>query len=39
MEWQLQDAKAKLSELMQKAIEEGPQAVRWAGPRFRTRPG
>jgi antitoxin Phd len=27
MEWQLQDAKARFSELVQKAIEEGPQTV------------
>ena len=25
--WQLQDAKAKFSELVQKAIDEGPQTV------------
>ena len=27
MEWQLQQAKARFSELVQKAIEEGPQTV------------
>ena len=27
MEWQLQTAKAKFSQLVQKAIEEGPQTV------------
>jgi antitoxin Phd len=27
MAWQLQEAKAKLSELVQKAIDEGPQTV------------
>lgn len=27
MEWQLQDAKARFSELVQKAIDEGPQTV------------
>lgn len=27
MTWQLQEAKAKFSELVQKAIEEGPQTV------------
>jgi prevent-host-death family protein len=27
MPWQLQDAKARFSELVQKAIEEGPQTV------------
>jgi antitoxin (DNA-binding transcriptional repressor) of toxin-antitoxin stability system len=27
MEWQLQQAKAKFSELVQKAIGEGPQTV------------
>ena len=27
MQWQLQDAKAKFSELVQKAIDEGPQTV------------
>ena len=27
MAWQLQDAKAKFSELVQKAIDEGPQTV------------
>jgi antitoxin Phd len=27
MEWQLQDAKAKFSELVQKAIDDGPQTV------------
>ena len=27
MEWQLQEAKAKFSELVQKAIDEGPQTV------------
>jgi prevent-host-death family protein len=27
MEWQLQDAKAKFSQLVQKAIDEGPQTV------------
>jgi antitoxin Phd len=27
MAWQLQEAKAKFSELVQKAIEEGPQTV------------
>jgi prevent-host-death family protein len=27
MAWQLQEAKAKFSELMQKAIDEGPQTV------------
>ena len=27
MEWQLQDAKARFSELVQKAIEDGPQTV------------
>jgi prevent-host-death family protein len=27
MSWQLQDAKARFSELVQKAIDEGPQAV------------
>lgn len=27
MEWQLQTAKAKFSELVQKATEEGPQTV------------
>lgn len=27
MEWQLQEAKARFSELVQKAIEEGPQTV------------
>ena len=27
MEWQLQQAKAKFSELVQKAIEDGPQTV------------
>jgi prevent-host-death family protein len=27
MEWQLQTAKAKFSELVQKAIDEGPQTV------------
>jgi antitoxin Phd len=27
MAWQLQDAKAKFSELVQKALEEGPQTV------------
>jgi prevent-host-death family protein len=27
MEWQLQQAKAKFSELVQKAIDEGPQTV------------
>lgn len=27
MEWQLQDAKARFSELVQKALDEGPQTV------------
>jgi antitoxin Phd len=27
MRWKLQDAKAKFSELVQKAIDEGPQTV------------
>ena len=27
MEWQVQDAKAKFSQLVQKAIDEGPQTV------------
>jgi antitoxin Phd len=27
VEWQLQEAKAKFSELVQKAIDEGPQTV------------
>ena len=27
MEWQLQDAKARFSELVQRAIDEGPQTV------------
>lgn len=27
MSWQLQEAKAKFSELVQKAIDEGPQTV------------
>jgi antitoxin Phd len=27
MEWQLQEAKAKFSELVQKAIDDGPQTV------------
>jgi len=27
MRWQLQDAKAKFSELVDKAVEEGPQTV------------
>jgi antitoxin Phd len=27
MEWRLQDAKARFSELVQKAIDEGPQTV------------
>ena len=27
MEWQLQEAKAKFSQLVQKAIDEGPQTV------------
>ena len=27
MRWKLQDAKARFSELVQKAIEEGPQTV------------
>jgi prevent-host-death family protein len=27
MEWQLQEAKAKFSEVVQKAIDEGPQTV------------
>lgn len=27
MDWQLQDAKARFSELVQKAVEEGPQTV------------
>jgi antitoxin Phd len=27
MAWQLQDAKAKFSELVQKALDEGPQTV------------
>lgn len=27
MAWQLQEAKAKFSELVQRAMEEGPQAV------------
>ena len=27
MAWQLQEAKAKFSELVQKAIDEGPQTV------------
>ena len=27
MDWQLQEAKAKFSELVQKATEEGPQTV------------
>ena len=27
MEWQLQDAKARFSEVVQRAIEEGPQTV------------
>ena len=27
MEWQVQEAKAKFSELVQKAIDEGPQRV------------
>jgi prevent-host-death family protein len=27
MEWQLQQAKAKFSELVQKAIDDGPQTV------------
>ena len=27
MRWKLQDAKAKFSELVQKALEEGPQTV------------
>lgn len=27
MEWQLQQAKAKFSELVQKALDEGPQTV------------
>jgi prevent-host-death family protein len=27
MEWQLQEAKAKFSELVQKAVDEGPQTV------------
>jgi antitoxin Phd len=27
MAWQVQEAKARFSELVQKAIEEGPQAV------------
>ena len=27
MQWQLQEAKAKFSELVQKAIDEGPQTV------------
>lgn len=27
MEWQLQEAKARFSELVQKAIDEGPQTV------------
>jgi prevent-host-death family protein len=27
MEWQIQKAKAKFSELVQKAIDEGPQTV------------
>jgi antitoxin Phd len=27
MEWQLQQAKAKFSQLVQKAIDEGPQTV------------
>ena len=27
MHWKLQDAKAKFSELVQKAIDEGPQTV------------
>jgi antitoxin Phd len=27
MAWQLQDAKARFSELVQKAIDEGPQTV------------
>ena len=31
MAWQLQEAKAKFSELMQKAIDEGPQTVTHRG--------
>jgi len=27
MSWQLQEAKAKLSELVQKAVDEGPQII------------
>lgn len=27
MQWQIQEAKAKFSELVQRAIEEGPQTV------------
>jgi prevent-host-death family protein len=27
MSWQLQEAKAKLSELVQKAVDEGPQTI------------
>lgn len=27
MEWQLQDAKARFSELVQRAVDEGPQIV------------
>ena len=27
MQWQIQEAKAKFSELVQKAIDEGPQTV------------
>ncbi len=33
MEWQLQEAKAKFSELVQKAIDDGPQTVTRRGQR------
>ena len=33
MEWQLQQAKAKFSELVQKAVDEGPQTVTRHGKR------
>ncbi len=33
MEWQLQEAKAKFSELVQKAIDDGPQTVTRRGRR------
>ena len=38
MEWQLQEAKAKFSELVQKAIDDGPQTVTRRGqPAVRRR--